>query len=227
MSMIDPTSPWWNRPSLRRQFGWVCWSAAVVTAFITGWSGAQGAIPGDVDFLSLQDASGIGLSIGIGLLLAGGPAYASGVWADEGPPIRIFYVPLIAFFISLGLGGLSSALIHDRPAEPEALIALYSAGLCLLITEGVHRRRRRIALHMYEVMRDGVRTEGRITGVDRFRINEEAMSRVTVAFNDQCGRQRLARDVISGHLVIGQKVDIRYLPSRVDRPHGVIIARRY
>lgn len=136
-------------------------------------------------------------------------------------------MPLIAFFISLGLGGMIHALIHDHPAEPAAVIALYSAALCLLITEGLHRRRRRIALRMFEVMRDGVRTVGLITSVDRFRINEEIMSRVTVMFNDVSGRQRLARDVLSGHTAIGQKVDIRYLPSQLDQPYGVIIARRY
>ncbi len=212
---------------MRRPAAWICWSFAALAAFLSGWTGADGAVSGEIAGQSAQWISAVSLTIGAGLILTGGLFQACGAGAGGGWRIRILPVPLAAFFIGLGLGGLLHALIHDGPARSESLIALYGAALCLLVAEGLHRRQRRIDLMLHEVIRDGIRTEGRIVQLSRFRVNEEPMSRVTVRFTGQDGRQHCASDTISGHAVLGQKVDIRYLPSRLNLRRGVVIARRY
>lgn len=98
MSLIDPSTRWWNRYGVRRTAAWVCWTAAVVLALIGGWA-VTGAL-GDAG-ASAAWVVPVVYTLGLLLLLGGTFLWLFGREIEHFEP-RPMLMPIVALLGAQG-----------------------------------------------------------------------------------------------------------------------------
>lgn len=223
MSLIDPSTRWWNRYGVRRGAAWGCWIASMLVIFTVGWAFGAVFAPDDGASFRPQAFIPILFPVGLILLLAGGCLYFLSEEDDSEFKPRVIFFPLACLFMAQGLGDVAYRLVHGQPLEPIALgfAALGAAGL--MVGEAIIRRRERNQVVRERVERSGIKTRGEVTRARGYFVNHWRVTRVTVAFVDQAGRKRWASQTVDGAVRVGQAVTVRYSAEHLDRRAGVIV----
>lgn len=218
MSLIDPTTRWWNRDSTRRVAAYTCWIVGTGLALYSSWT-LWGTVDGSAPtWLIIACAM-----LPIPLLIAGAFLYQFSIESDE-PSGRALTFPLAAYFIAIGLGGLLGN--QERQTTLIVMNTIFVAGGVIAII-GAEFATRRIASNAQlrkRVEHNGVTARGRVTRARSYSLNYQNVTRVTVEFTDTEGRKRWASQTVGGEVRTGALLEIRYSPSDLDRKAAVIIS---
>lgn len=212
MSLIDPSTRWWNRAGARRTAAFVAWSASLAAAAIAGWAVAFAATPTDggvPEWLLITCCI-----VPIPLLLLGAFLYFLGDDSGDFEPRSVF-MPLAGYFLVFGIGAIGGQI--SVGAGPSVIWIIF-AGVGLIavfVIESVSRLLSRNRELRDRVERAGVTVSGVVTRAKGYSAGHSPVTRVTVAFTDTAGRHRWAGQTVNGTVQVGERVIVRYLPADV------------
>ncbi len=219
MSLIDPSSRWWNRGSTRRGAAYLCWVVAVLFAAFGAWD--LGAAVGSPPSVSSIIAS----TVSIPLLILGGFLYQFGVDSEDVDG-RTVFMPLAAYFVALGIGMTGGQWQREASLSWLGLVFAIAGVVALLSAEVLVRKARDGARLRARVERSGTIAEGRVTRTHRFSLNYQDVTRVTIRFTDAQGQTRWISQTVSGSLKTGDAVRLKYSQADLGRRSAVIVIGR-
>ncbi|MBM9463038.1 hypothetical protein JL108_06210 [Aeromicrobium sp. YIM 150415] len=219
MSLIDPSSRWWNRGSTRRGAAYLCWTVAVLSAGFGAWDlgGAVGSTPAALSLIAS--------TVSIPLLILGVFLYQFGVDSEEFEG-RSLFMPLVGYFIALGAGMTGGQWQRAGDLSILGLVFVIAGVVALLSTEVIARKVRDGARLRARVQRSGVLAEGRVTRTHRYSLNYQDVTRVTIRFTDSAGQTRWTSQTVSGNLKTGDAVRLKYSQADLGRRSAVVIIGR-
>lgn len=219
MSLIDPSTRWWNRGGIRIAAAVVCWAISIGGTLVGSWSmwiGDAAVVPTSVPFV-LFIAS-------IPLLIAGSFLYRFGSAASD-QDARFIFVPMALYFVALGIGGGIGQWQSSADVPWMSIVFVVGgAGLFVgsVISGPIVRRNAELRAR---VERQGVKAQGVVTRATEYSRNYRHVTRVTVTFTDRDGAARWSSVTLSGSVPVGSQVSVRYLPSELHRKAGVLVTR--
>lgn len=219
MSLIDPSTRWWNRNRPRRTAAWVCWIVATAGFLAGGWS---------VDGLGASSSDDPAWLVAIFpisflLLLGGIFLHVLGDDSEDWDP-RVVFFPTAALFVAIGVGAIARAL-SDGTDPDGTSVAFAAVGVVSLVAvELLSRRLIRNRALRAKVERSGVTTTGQVTRARGYQADYTPVTRVTVKFDDHQGRTHWVSQTIGGSRKVGDRVTVRYSPDDLHRKAGVVVS---
>ncbi len=219
MSLIDPSTRWWNRNGTRRAAAAVCWVVAIGGTLIGTWAvwiGETAPVPQPVALAVLIAA--------IPLLVAGSFLYKFGSVASD-QDARFVLLPLALYFVALGIGGgIGQWQATDETPWMSIVFVIGGVGLIVgsMVAGPILRRNAELRAR---VERQGIKAQGVVTRATEYSRDHHPVTRVTVTFTDRDGAARWASDTLAGSVPLGARVSVRYSPSDLHRKAGVLITR--
>lgn len=213
MSLINPSTRWWNREGTRRALAWSCWVVGAVCFFVVG----------AVFVNSHPVVIPVLFPLGLTCLLGGSFAHLAAVGSDDFDPRPVF-LPVAGLFLCLGLGHLASGLFNGDEIMLIPVIFTAAGALAVVVILLLSRR---VEAHRFvrtRVLGAGIITTGEVTRAHGYYLNHSRVTRVTVQFTDHEGLQRWASDTVGGDVGVGQRLSVRFLPDELDRTSGVVIS---
>lgn len=219
MSLIDPSSRWWNRGSTRRGAAYLCWTVAILSTGFGAWDmgGAVGSTPAALSLIAS--------TVSIPLLILGGFLYQFGVDSEDFDG-RAVFLPLAAYFVAWGIGMAGGQWEREGSLSWLGLIFAIAGVIALLSAEVIVRKARDGAHLRARVQRSGVLAEGRVTRTHRYSLNYQDVTRVTIRFTDSAGQTRWTSQTVSGNLKTGDTVRLKYSQADLGRRSAVVIIGR-
>ncbi len=222
MSLIDPSTRWWNSYRVRGWAARACWVVSMTSCFVIGWSFIAGVGPADETsgwlFSALLPLSVLLIIAGAFLHLASDPGGRSEDWNP-----RIIFLPIAGSFFFQGAGAVARA-VSEGVAVRTFPAVLAAVGLvAAVLVEVISRRVESVRARRGRVARSGITTRGTVTRTRGYSLNESRVSRVTVTFTDAAGRQRWASQTVAGPVRVGARMTVQYLPGELGRRGGVVL----
>lgn len=213
MSLINPSTRWWNSHHLRRRLAWVCWAISLGAFFATGWTAET------------MDGALIAIVFPLGMvtMLGGEFLYLLGTDSEEAFNPRVVFFPLGGLFVAQGAGQIAHAVVHGHGVATMGIIFAAVGVLALIVVEVVSRRLEGNRAVAQDVLRGGITTRGTVTRARGYYLNEARVTRVTVEFTDHDGRKRWASQTVGGAVRVGERLSVQYLPEELHRRAGVVI----
>lgn len=224
MSLIDPSTRWWNRNGSRRVTAGLCWVMAVALSAVSGWAITAEMTPADVD-TSPPWLIPVASTVALLLLLAGIFLWIASADSDVFDP-RVIFMPVAATFTAQGLGEVVHALIKGARPQTVSIVFVAVGAVALVATQWVTGRLTANRTLQAKVERDGVVTTGRVTRTLRYFLDYTPVTRVTVEFTDTEGRKRWIGKTVAGRLHKGSPVTVRYLPNELGRKAAAVVSTR-
>lgn len=230
MSLINPSSRWWNRPRPRKTAAWTCVAVGALLIFVASWffslelagvasgSGSGAGAPAQVGI-----SAGL---LGFGLIMGGVFVRAFGPGSDDMGAREIGH-PIALVFVAMGAGSVSSSLYAGFRPDVVSIVFLIGGLIAVVVIEVFVRRvsgRRRLEA---EVLRRGISVESVVTSVWNYNENYVAVTRVTMRFVDNEGRPRWHKATMTGKVREGERIGVRYLPGAVNKRGGVMVMRNW
>lgn len=213
MSLVNPSTRWWNSLRNRRRLAWVSWVISIGAFVATGW------------LFETMDGAKVAILFPLGMItmLGGEFLYLLGSDPDDDFNPRVVFFPLAALFIAQGVGQSAHGIVHGQEVATMAAIFVGVGVLTLIVVEVVSRRLEGNRVVAADVMRGGIRTQGTVTRARGYYLNEARVTRVTVEFTDHTGRQRWASQTVGGAVRVGERLSVQYLPEELHRKACVVI----
>ena len=223
MSLIDPSTRWWNR--WLWTLPWVCWGLAMLLVFLGSWA-IIWSTEGEQQELAI--AGTVASVVSLLLMIGGGFA---GV--DDGkhrkPGGYAFFNVVVGYLLAMSLGFMLACLFLDAAPPAASFYVLGVLSLAALVIGVLWRRRtqRKNAL-TDSVMRKGIKTTGVVTRARVWHVGQGGAttpaSRVTVKFTDKAGAARWSSHTVHGaELRVGAQVRVTYVQDLLDKNCGVVV----
>lgn len=207
MSLIDPSSHWWNRA--RWLLPWLCFAVSAIAGFLT-------------PLLLLADDEGapvwgvIAMTASILVLVAGG-FLGSNDGKHRAPGVVAYLLAVAGSLAAMCLGSIIAGGLYGMP-DMAALsaVGLVACVLAAAIVLVVARRSRRADQIDARVTRHGIHTTGEVIRTRHWfegQGGQYPRTRTTVRFTDAQGRNRWASRTLDGRLDVGDTVTVTYLPE--------------
>ena len=225
MSLIDPSTRWWNR--WMWALPWACWGLALILSFVGSW--------GFTRTIDATEPVATMLALGasmISLLLLIGGAFAG---VDDGkhkkPGGYAYFNVMVGYMIAMSLGFIVPSLLTGQ--DPPSIFYVFVMLGVAALGGGVWWRRR--AQHTNtladSVIRKGAKTTGVVTRARVWHSGTEGAlapsTRVTVKFTDKTGAARWSSHTVHGaKLQVGDQVRVTYVQELLDQKGGVVVSPR-
>ena len=223
MSLIDPSTRWWNRPRVRRNLAWTCWVVLMPAAFAAGWVFGMEFDIGYQATFELGGIIAILLVLLVLLLLAGAFLDILSKDSEADFNFRAISLPLAGMFLFQGLGHLAYNASHGLALDSTAVGFAVVGALGGLGAEIIIRKLQGNEALRQKVRRSGIVTQGTVTGARGYSENYTSVTRVTVSFIDHEQRKRWVSQTVGGTVRVGKKMTVRYSPADLGRRGGVVI----
>lgn len=223
MSLIDPSTHWWNTDRARRVAARLCWAVSMCACFVVGWGFIDAAGPADEGqplwlIPVLFPLALILLIVGAFLHFAAEPGDRS----EEFNP-RVIFLPLAGMFFFQGVGSIARALTGGGDVPTLSAIFAGAGLVAAVLIEVISRWVETVRARRHRVERTGIRTKGTVTRARGYFLNHSQVTRVTVQFTDADGRDRWASQTVGGKVRVGARLAVQYAPAELGRRGGVIL----
>lgn len=224
MSLIDPSTHWWNRGGPRRIAAGVCWVVSIALSLVAGWATTGALGPSGADAAPAWLIP-IAATTSLLLLLAGVFLWIVGGRFDEFDP-RVVFMPLAATFVAQGVGETIHAVTKGVRPQTVSIVFMIVGAVALVVTHLIARALVSHRALQARVEHAGVVTTGRVTRTLGYFIDHSPVTRVVVEFTDTDGRTRWITKTVGGRLQNGAPLTVRYLPDELGRRAAVTVSRR-
>ncbi len=224
MSLVNPSSRWWNRPRPRKTVAWCCMAVGGLLVFVASWIFS-------LELEGVASGASVGVGVGTGLLgfalvMVGMFGRALGPGSDD-MDAREIGNPIALLFVAMGAGAVAASISVGSAPRVDSVVFLAAGLIAVAVIEVFVRRgsgKRRLEA---ETLRRGISVESVVTNVWNYNENYLTVTRVTMRFVDREGRQRWHKTTMSGKVTVGERIGLRYLPGSESKRGGVMVMRNW